>query len=409
MEQNTGTPGREIEPASPGKQTITSYFKVKKQRLGWIDQGRGFVVFLLVFIELMPEGVKNFNQITRFFFAHPATDAPYISVYDAGVSAFMFVIGLLMSVSFKKRCEQKGIRNAVLNAVLRWGSIFGLGTGIAIISYGDFGTMKAVAPGVNMYVVSWDVINAIGFVGLLAIPFMLLPPRHRFITAYAMMAFYQAMIFMPETYWRAYAMASVHGGILGGIFVMTAIVLVGSCVGEYFVLNDQVSSHAKAIKLAWLGIANLAIGLGLWLVPGGFPNKRQSTMGWGTLSMAIVIGGLLGFVYQYKNIVVHKIINAVNNCRLALFNAFGQNSFFMYILTYGFIGIMEVIADAEGWLQVLAWLGSVGMLSVIALLLYKRHVVISTTKIAVVLFILLVVLALVLVPTGIIDVIKNMF
>jgi DNA repair photolyase len=59
------------------------------------------------------EMLRTGNPIAYFFFEHPSTTAPYMDLYDVGVPAFFFIIGLLMAVSFKKRVEKKGTWNAV--------------------------------------------------------------------------------------------------------------------------------------------------------------------------------------------------------------------------------------------------------------------------------------------------------
>ncbi|HME53090.1 MAG TPA: hypothetical protein VKM55_12790 [Candidatus Lokiarchaeia archaeon] len=391
---------QENENPSETKGTLKDAFRIKKERLIWIDQGRGFVMFILVLTELMPGCLKSacytsnvyVKALAGFFLDHPAnsTSAPYMNIYDVGVPAFFFIIGLLMAVSFKKRIETHGRWNAVANSALRWGLLYGLGLAIIFFTYKQgFGDVEQIAPGVYAYVVSWDVIPALGFVGLVSIPFMFLPNKARLIIAYAMMTFYQIMTFIPQMYWREYAAASVHGGIIGGIFVMTGFVLVGSCVGEYFLLNKEASQHKKYMMLALLSVINLAIGLGLWAIPGGFPNKRQSTMGWATISIAIVIAGLFGFIF----------LNLKKQHKTVILEAYGMNPFLIYALAVVPGAIINALlpdsVTSDFLFQATYWIGAVAGITALAIGLYMVGKAISTTKV-------IAVLLVILLPVGII-------
>ncbi|HME55982.1 MAG TPA: hypothetical protein VKM55_27510 [Candidatus Lokiarchaeia archaeon] len=387
---------------NPGKSSLKTIFRIKKERYHWIDQGRGMVMFLLVVSGLMPDLLRTGNPISAFFFEHPSTTAPYMDLYDVGVPAFFFIIGLLMAVSFKNRIKKKGTWNAVLNELIRWGLIFATWEIILFFTGDGFGKIKQISPGVYWYVVSWDVVNALGFCGMLAIPFLFLSNKTRFYIAYGMIAFYQVMISVPDTMWRQYAIASVHGGFLGAIFVLTPIVLIGSCVGEYYVLGTERTKREKDKRLVILCLVNLAIGLVLWLIPGGFPNKRQSTAGYATISMAVVIAGLLAFVYTDWKDEHYASLNKVNKGRIVLFNAYGQNPFLIFILGEIFGGGFGAIyGDLDLYLQVIVWLAGVLVISIVALVLYKKGKIISTTKIALFIVILLVTVGLILYPLGI--------
>jgi hypothetical protein len=384
--------GNPIEP----KESLKSKFRVEKERLVWVDQARGFVMFFLVLTEFLPDcwthacwtsnGVVK--ALAAFFLDHPANEAAhYMDFYDIGVPAFFFIIGLLMAVSFRKRIQSHGKWSAVANSALRWGLLYGLGLMIFYFTYTGpntltnnwFGAVQNIAqsgqPPVNWYVVDWDVIPALGFVGLISIPFMFMPTKTRFAVAYAMLVFFQILLFIPQTEMRNYALASVHGGIIGGIFVMCPIVLIGSCIGEYFLLNKEIPLPKKYHMLAWFALANLAIGLGLWAIPGGFPNKRESTMGWAVLSIAVIIGAIFVFI-------------AINNKRprnTVILEAYGMNPFLMYALCaipykIVFYVVGTTLADSMMF-QLLYWFVGVVIISAIALILYVNKKAISTTKV----------------------------
>src|SRR5271157_3079146 len=389
--------GQENEKSIETKGSIKTTFRIEKQRYNWIDQARGFVMFFLVVTELMPDTWKHANVILWFFLDHPndSTNAQYMDFYDIGVPAFFFIIGLLMAVSFMKRLETKGKGPAVANAVLRWAMVGVVGILFIVIPAilgGQspdtwFGDVKEIAPGVSWYVVYWDVVPALGFVGLASIPFLFIPRRERLLVSFAMMTFYQIMTFIPQTYWRDYAAASVHGGIIGGIFVMIPITLIASVIGEFFILDKTTAARDKAKNLLLLGIVNAAIGFGLWFIPGGYPSKRQSTMSWATISLAVCI-----FVSLFL-IKIDKIAS-----KNWLFKAYGMNPFLIYAMAeISAVLIKALIGDTfviQLWMLIII----VPAITAVVLILYHFGKAISTTKVAAGVIVVVVALSAILLP-----------
>ncbi len=386
----------------------TSTFRIEKQRYNWIDQARGFVMFMLVISGLMPELWRKANAVTWFFLEHPddSTHATYMNVYDIGVPAFFFIIGLLMAVSFHKRKDKFGAGPAVLNAVLRWGLIAAVGILFIIIPgvlNGDspdvwFGEVKTIAPGLDVYVVYWDVVISLGVVGLASIPFMFLKRTPRLVISYAMMAFYQIMVMVPQTHWRDYAISSVHGGIFGGIFVLIPIVLIASVVGEFFILDKETPSQEKVKKFLILGLINAIIGIALWLIPGGFPNKRQSTMSWAAISLAVCFFvGYLFIKVDYKD-EEYEGLHPLNKARITLFKAYGMNPFLVYAIAEIAAVVIDALVGADFFIQLATWLILVPSITAIVLLLAWKGKAISTTKVALGVIVTVAILALVLIP-----------
>ncbi len=383
-------------------------FRIEKQRYNWIDQARGFVMLMLVISGLMPTLWREVNDFTRFFLEHPSdsTHATYMNLYDIGVPAFFFIIGLLMAVSFRKRVEKKGPGPAVLNAVLRWGLVAVVGILFiivpAVLEEDPFDTwfieLKTIAPGYLAYIVTWDVVISLGVVGLVSIPFLFLKRTPRLVISYAMMAFYQIMIMVPETHWREIASASVHGGIIGGLLVLVPIVLISSVIGEFFILDKETPTREKNKKFLLLGLINLAIGIVLWLIPGGFPNKRQSTMSWATISLGVCILVMYLFILvDYKD-EEYPSLNPVNKGRIVLFKAYGMNPFLIYAITEIPSVVIKALAGDDFVIELLRWIIMVPVITLIALLLYKKGKAISTTKVAFGVIITVAILAGILIP-----------
>jgi len=351
-------------------------------------------MFYLVIIELFPQAFFGNDLITAFFFTHPSPkNAPWMNAYDLGVPAFFFIIGLLYSVSFLSRMRKEGTGKAVLHAILRWGLIYTAGIIVILLTgTAGLGEVKEIVPGVEMFVVSWDVIDAIGFVGLLCIPFMFLPRKVRLIASYSMMSFYQVMLFIPGTYWREYALRSVHGGILGGIFILVPIVLIGSYIGEYYIMEKAMSRADKNKKLVVFAAINLAIGLILWAVPGGYPNKRMSTMSWAVISLAVTMFGMRVFAWADYKTEEYPNLNPVNKVRISLFKAYGMNPALIYALA----ALPDLFTEALSVeLQLAVWAIMVPIISVVAYTLSRKNTTISTIKVVLILIIILVVLAVI--------------
>jgi hypothetical protein len=367
-------------------------FRVEKERINWIDQTRGVLMLGLALLEPFPEALLGNDPITTVLFTHPSPkELPWMHVYDIGVPAFFFIIGLLYSLSFLSRMRKRGPVKAVLYSILRWGLIYAAGIIFILLSRSaGLGEVKEVAPGVEMFVVSWDVIDSIGFIGLMCIPFMFLPRKIRLITSYGMMGVYQTMLFIPNTYWREYALKSVHGGVLGGIFVLLPIVLIGSYVGEYYIMEKEIPTGEKNRKMAVFALINLAVGLMLWAVPGGYPNKRMSTMSWAVLSLSGIILGMLVFVRTDYKTEDYPNLSPANRFRITLLKAYGMNPLLIYVLAAA-PDLFTAGLSIE--LQLAIWAIMITAITIIAYALYRKNTAISTHRVALTLIIILAVLA----------------
>jgi hypothetical protein len=180
---------------------------------------------------------------------------------------------------------------------------------------------------------------------------------------------------------------------LGGIFVLAPIVLIGSYVGEYYILEQATSRAEKNTKLAVFAALNLAIGVMLWVIPGGYPNKWMSTMSWAVISIGVLQLGMLGFASVDYETREYPNLHPVNKFRITLFKAYGMNPLLVYVLAAApdlFTGALP----AE--LQLVIWAIMVPAISIIAYALSRKNTVISTPKVAFAVVILLLVLAVIL-------------
>ena len=129
------------------------------KRIIAIDRFRGLTIFLMVLanffdgVEWIPGWMKH---------AVP----PGLTIVDLIAPAFFFVIALTFPLSFQKRKERDGKQNATAHALIRGFAIIGIGF---IISAGE--SLFVSDDGI----LSFGVLEVIGFTLVMAVPFVLSP------------------------------------------------------------------------------------------------------------------------------------------------------------------------------------------------------------------------------------------
>jgi len=326
----------------------------QRKRYYWLDHARGFIMALLVITEFLPTVIREGSEIARFFLAHPAnqTIVEYMNFYDIGAPAFIFIMGLLMPLSFSHRKERDGVNKAVRHMVIRYGIILVLGILVMFIDHGELIMIVGDVP-----VIIWDVLPSLGLVGLIAIPFLWLKPKPRAIVATAMLIFYQFMLLYGG--WREYAIISIHGGIFGTIFGFSAIMIYATCLGEVMLLNKEYPDKKKYQIYAIVGAIALLGGLLLSFVPGWYPNKRQVTLTYISISLGASI--LLSFIFIGIDKKVQKPI--------FILDSYGKSPFIIYAIAIVLEFLLSDIIGLE--MDILIFIIMVIVMSVIAILLDK--------------------------------------
>ena len=328
--------------------------QAQRKRYYWIDHARGFVMILLVITEFLPTIFREGSEIARFFLAHPPnqTIVEYMNFYDIGAPAFIFIMGLLMPLSFSHRKERGGVTKAVRHMVIRYGIILALGILVILIDHGEIIKMVGDIP-----VIIWDVLPTLGLVGLITIPFLWLKPKLRAIVATIMLVFYQLMLLFGG--WREYAILSIHGGIFGTIFSFSAIMIYATCLGEVMLLNKEYTDKKKYQIYAVVGAIAILVGFLLWLVPGWYPNKRQVTLTYISISLGASI--LLSFIFIGIDKKVQKPI--------FILDSYGKSPFIIYVIA---IVLEFLLSDVIGLdMNLLIFILLVIVMSIIAILLDK--------------------------------------
>ena len=317
-------------------------------------------MILLVITEFLPTIFREGSEMARFFLAHPPnqTIVEYMNFYDIGAPAFIFIMGLLMPLSFSHRKERDGVAKAIRHMVIRYGIIFLLGFLVIFIDHGEIITMVGEVP-----IITWDVLPTLGICGLMAIPFLWLKPKLRAIVATVILIFYQFMLLFGG--WREYAVLSIHGGIFGTIFSFSAIMIYATCLGEVMLLNKEYTNKKKIQIYAIVGAIALFGGLLLWLVPGWYPNKRQVTLTYISISLGASI--LLSFIFIGIDKKVQKPI--------FILDSYGKSPFIIYVIAIVLEFLLSDILSLE--MDILIFIIMVIVMSVIAILLDKGGKVIK--------------------------------
>ena len=289
--------------------------QLAKKRYFWIDHARGFIMIMLVVTQFLPEFIRY--GPARFFLAHPVdqTTTTIMNFYDIGTPAFICIMGLLMPLSFLRRKDEKGVKSAVLHMIYRYGLLLILGL---IIVFIDQGTLIKEVDG--MAIICWDVLPTLGLVGLIAVPFFWVKPKPRALIALGMILFYQLMLIFAG--WRDYAIASVHGGILGTIFGFAPLMIISTSMGQYLLLNQDIPEHKKYQTFAMIGFTFFVIGLCLAFIPEWYANKRQVTLSYILISTGTII--LLSFIFIFIDKKVEKPI--------FILDSYGKNPFLLYLI-----------------------------------------------------------------------------
>ena len=332
----------------------TKEVQPQRKRYFWIDHARGLIMLLLVITEFLPMAIREASEIGRFFLAHPPnqTTVGYMNIYDIGAPAFIFIMGLLMPLSFSHRKEKDGVNKAVKHMIVRYWIILVLGLVVILIDHGEMITMVG-----DVLIIIWDVLPTLGLVGLIALPLLWLKPKPRAIVATVMLVFYQLMLLFGG--WREYAIYSIHGGIFGTIFGFSAIMIYATCLGEVLLLNKEHTDKKKYQIYAIVGAIALLGGLLLWLVPGWYPNKRQVTLTYISISLGATI--LLSFILIGIDKKVQKPI--------FILDSFGKSPFIIYLIAV----VLEIIlSDLIGLeMNILIFTIMITVMVIIAILLDK--------------------------------------
>lgn len=218
--------------------------EVKPGRIGSIDQYRGYAIFGMILVNYLGQ----FESMPWQFKHHHEG----MSYADTIAPLFMFVVGMGLRLSLKRRIEQDGFLKAHVAALRRYVVLVVVG----IVLYG---------PAPDNWRYWWDALVDIGFAGILALPFMTRGTVVRAVAAAGYLAVYQALYSL--TGYGEWTMArSIDGGPLGPLS-WAPILLFGTIAYDLIATGDGrrivreclmwgvvLCVAGWALKVAWPGV-----------------------------------------------------------------------------------------------------------------------------------------------------------
>ena len=165
-----------------------------------------------------------------------------ITILDLGFPFFLFIIGLLLPLSYQRRVAQSGLGRTTLHFLKRYGllSAFGL-AGNAVLGQNP--------------VTWWGVLNAIGLAGLISLPFVRLSPGLRLLSGILLMVAFEVVKRLGYQDWLLANDHAALGGILGGI-AWAGVILVASFLSQYL------EEFGRAFRASLvLGLSLVSLGL----------------------------------------------------------------------------------------------------------------------------------------------------
>jgi predicted acyltransferase len=270
------------------------------------------------------------------------------TVIDIIAPMFIAAIGLTFGVSFRARLVRDGRRTTIEHFLFRNLALIGIGT-LFTVSENVWGLTAES---------DWGVLQAIGFAGLIALLFIAMPVRLRWLAGLLLLVAYQ---FQLNSFWLANVLSSAHGGLEGALS-WGAMLVMATALGDLF--ND-VSKGRRWFPAASAGV--LALGLLLaFIVP--VSKNRVSA------SYVLITLGASDLIFWCFHIFDERFGRSI-----PILREWGRNSLLLYVMHGVLLGIFVApripgwYELAPVWLVVLQALFIVGTLSWVGWVLDRRH------------------------------------
>ena len=396
----------QIEPPKDGDLKELPIERIPdKGRLDWVDAARGFIILWFIVTLAFPAG-SDLNLSGVFVLYGIVHNGPAMlgglsfTIFDFGAPALIFLLGLTMPISYRKRKEEKGASAALRYILFRYLVLLILGIVVANIdleflkyySYAsetDYvflgtGSIPDIQRPV-MFFIPWDVVISIAVSGMVGFIFMgVRNIRYRFFLAYAWILLYQVGLYSTEL--RTFAERSMHGGLFGTIFGYGSIAILGTAMGDYLFFTSA-SETKKFRGLIIFGLSNLAVTI-IWILIGRSerPDIIQGILiDYNIVSFSYVvtaIGIMSVFLWVFYQ------INTKLKKDMTWLRIFGVNTFLLYFIAvvpytlftkiYGMIYPSLIIP----WpVALVVSIVIIGYTIFTALYLHKKQKRISTTKV----------------------------
>ncbi len=298
-----------------------------------IDTFRGVLLALMVIGNYLGQ-----IQTVPVYLAH-AQPLKGITVVDLGFPLFLFILGLVLPGSLRRRLEHRGKWKTVYHFLKRY---------LLLILFGIAGNLVLGQP----IFTNWSVLQSIGLAGLISLPFAFLAPAVRLVLGVGLVGLHQAILNLGYQQWLLTNEQGDLAGIFGG-FAWAGVILIASFVGA------GGKSICRAL-FSGLFFSLAGIFLSVWL-----PLTKPLATASYTL-FTIGLGGL--------GLTLFLILDRLVQVRLEHFVILGVNPLFVYMLAGVLSTLFARILPAPAPLLMIALAGAIYFLTfAAALLLYKRN------------------------------------
>ncbi len=313
-----------------------------RQRLESIDEFRGFSILLMVLANYLAD-----PHVVPAWLKH-APDIGF-TVIDIIAPMFIAAIGLTFGASFRARLVRDGRRATIEHFVFR---------NLALIGIGALLTVLENVWGLTAAGSDWGVLQAIGFAGLIALLFIAVPARLRWLAGLLLLVAYQLQL---NSFWLVSVLSSTHGGLEGALS-WGAMLVMATALGDLF---HDVSKGRRWFPAASAGV--LVLGLLLaFIVP--ISKNRVSA------SYVLIALGASDLIFWCFHMFDERFGRSI-----PILREWGRNSLLLYVMYGVLLGIFVApripgwYELAPVWLVVLQALFIVGTLSWVGWVLDRRH------------------------------------
>ena len=271
----------------------------QNRRILSIDVFKGLTVLLMVFLNSF----------------HPYDDVPAwtkhageygLTYVDLVAPFFVFMLALIMNVSYKRRVEKFGRKRALLRYIRRF--LIFIGIGLLLNIYIDL----------DGFYFRWGTLQVLGFSGLMLLPLIELKPFVKLIFAIFFMVSHQLILLTPAS---VIIYDSVEGGILA-VFSWGSMMILSSF------LADGLGKSKELVKHYFLygGFICLVIGIGtgfIWGISRPYISLPYILI---SVGVASILYYLLYFIFEEWGINYNFIKKE------KIFSVVGKNAFFFYLI-----------------------------------------------------------------------------
>jgi len=174
---------------------------------------------------------------------------------------------------------------------------------------------------------NWGLLQALGAAGLVALPFIQIKARYRWIVGVILLVLYQLLL---DQYWLDQVINAVHNGPQGALS-WGAMLIIATSLGDIY----QQQKNGRPV-FPWVSSFILILGgLLAILVP---LSKHRASASYVLLSL-----GLSGLIFY-----IFHILEDRYNYRFPILTDWGKNPLLLYILHGIFLGLF-VIPPYPGW------------------------------------------------------------